>query len=253
VIYSALLKKELAENRWKYIIMTIYLTLIGSTFYLQFQWLGGLLPDLFGTDSELARKLLGNILEDFQLFAWANWYGKNFYQGLVVFAIILGMSKIAGEMSRGTAGFLFTRPLSRRTIYLTKYLAGTIVLAAIIVVTTLITMLAAQAFGEPLPGRFLVGTLPVFAGSLVIYSITLLCSAIFEDQVKAAAGAAVVAMVISIPSWFSSIRFLSIYFHMQGGAIFMGTNQWQAPLVVMMFVSGVICWSGLKLVEKKDI
>jgi ABC-type transport system involved in multi-copper enzyme maturation permease subunit len=248
-----LLKKELAENRWKYIIITIYLAITGSSFYLLFQWLGGLLPELFGADSDLARKFIGNMLEDFQLFAWANWYGKNFYQAMVVFAIILGMSKIAGEISRGTAGFLFTRPLSRRSIYLTKYFAGVSGLAVIIVATTLITMLSAQVFSEPLPPKFLVGILPVLAGSMVIYSITLVSSIIFEDQVKAAAGAAVVAALISIPSWFSSIRYLSIYYHMQGWPIFLGKNDWQLPMLLMLAISGIICWLGFRLIEKKDL
>lgn len=256
MIYRGLLRKELVENRWKYLVMLVYLTLFGASLYLLFQWIGSMIMETLYNlgiiELEFIRKLIGQQLEDFSFFAWANWYGKNFYQSLVVFAIILGMSNIAGETGRGTASFLFTKPLSRKTIFLTKYVAGATGIAIVIIIPTVVAVLVSQIYGEPLSARFLLGIPLAYAGTMVIYSITVLFSSIFDDQIKAAAGAILVALVISIPSWISSIRFLSIYALMQGWPVYFGEGGWLLPVIAMLLSSGIICWFSLQQLEKKD-
>ncbi|WP_031517873.1 ABC transporter permease [Desulfofalx alkaliphila] len=253
MIYKALIKKELMENRWKYAVILIWLLAFGSTLFLSFKWLGDLLQSLTGLEAELTNKLMGAMMEDFALYAWANWYGKTFYQSLVLFAIILGMSNIAGEVGRGTASFVFTKPLSRREIFFTKYATGGLGLALVITVSTFAAWLASQFYGEALSLSFLTGIPMAFAGSLVIYSIAVYWSVVFDDQIKAGVAAALTAFVISIPGWFGSTAFLSVFVHMRGWPIYLGQDEWLMPLLAMLLISGAIYYLGLRALEKKEL
>lgn len=252
MIYSGLAKKEIMENKWKYIVMMIWLVAFGSTLYLGYQWFGNLVKNAVGLDAEIITRYMGDMIDDFGFYAWANWYGKTFYQSLTVFAILLGISNIANEVNKGTAGFLFTRPMSRNGIYFTKYITGTIGLALLIIASTLITIIISQFYGEPLTLKFLAGIPMVFAGSLVVYSIAVFFSAIYDDQIKAAVAASLVAIVISIPGWFKSISYLSIYVHMRGWAVYFGEGGWIFPLAAMLLVSAAIFSLGQRVVNKKD-
>ncbi|MDW7673297.1 MAG: ABC transporter permease subunit [Bacillota bacterium] len=252
MIHNGLIIKELRENKWKYGIILIYLCLFGTSLYLAYEFLDSFLYQVTGIDKELLSRLMGNMLEDFYLFAWANWYGKNLYQAISVFAIVLGMGKIAGEAGRGTISFLFTKPLSRKTIFFSKYFSGAFGLALVIIAPTLIAYLASQIYGEALPLNFLTGIPLAYTGGLIIYSFTVLYSAIFDDQVKAAVAAIITAMVLSIPSWFADLRFLSLYAKMQGWPVYFQQSGWQISLVIMLIISGIICFMGLRIVENKD-
>ncbi len=252
MVYPQLIRKELMENRWKFFISFGVLAAFGSTLYVTYEWLGDIFLSIAGLEGEAIRQLLGEMMGDYWLFAWANWYGKTFYQLLTLFAIIMGMSLIAGEVGGKTISFLLALPISRQKIYWSKYAAGLLIISTTIIGTTIITYLASQIYGQALPLKFLAGIPMVLAGSMVVYSIAVLCSVLFDDQVKAGVAAGLLAFLISLPGWVKSLQFLSIYVHMRGWAIFAGQGSWVLPFAIMLLASGAIAWGGARAFQNKD-
>jgi len=214
VISLGLVWKEVRETRWKHVVGFLVLAALGVLLAGMYRYLRDLVGDLPLT-GELARMLEAQLANYF-LYLWANWYGKNLYQLTSILAIVVGMGLVAAEAGNGTLGFLLTRPVSRAAVFTTKYLTGAAGLALTVAGASVVTWLASGAFGHPIPaGRFLVGIIPAIAGTLVIYGVAVLCSTLSGDQVRAGAAAAVLAALLSVPSWFGRTRAFSVYRQMQ--------------------------------------
>jgi ABC-2 type transport system permease protein len=188
------------------------------------------------------------------VYAWSSWYGKNLYQFASLLAIVLGMGLVAAESGNKTLSFLLTRPVSRRRVLAVKMGVGAAALAVIIAVSSLTLVIASVAAGHELPpGLFMLGVPAAWAGTMVIFSLTVLMSVRFSDQVKAAVAAAVLAGIMSLPSWVPRLRWLSIYRHMQGFHVMTrGEPDWTA-LAAMLAAGAVLALLAVHLFERRDV
>lgn len=64
-----------------------------------------------------------------------------------IFAMSMSSNMLAKEEKERTAEFLYTRPIKRRQIYLTKGLAALTLIFAILIIQTLLGVIAVSAFG----------------------------------------------------------------------------------------------------------
>lgn len=146
-------------------------------------------------------KVLAAQMNDYNLYLWANWYGKNLLQFILIFALIFGAPLLAGEAASGSMGFTLTRPLSRRQVLGGKFLAGAVWLSLIAVLSTLALLLVSAWAGRPVSWALMLCGLPgTLAGTLLAYAVAVVFSALVDDIVKAGLYAAGVLALLAWPS-----------------------------------------------------
>jgi len=248
MVNGAVMKKELRETAWKHALALVLLSVLGITLPFVFEWMGKFQVDIGGALGETYRRQMS----DFTLYMWANWYSKNLYQILVIYAVVVGMAQLAGETGRNTAGFLFSKPLGRETIYRSKFIAGAAAMLTVMTVATTLTYLAALTAGKGLPALFMAGLVVNAAGLLLIYSLALMFSVIFDDQLKAGAAACGVALVLSIPGWIPGYGMYSVYRQMHAWPVYTGDGFQLGAIVIMTLVAWIFYRIGLSQLLKKD-
>lgn len=248
MVNSVLLKKEWRESAWKHVVALVLLSVMGVSLPFLFEWMSRIQIDFGGELGEIYRRQMS----DFNLYMWANWYGKNLYQVLVIYAVIVGMAQIAGEVGKNTAGFLFSKPLGREMIFRSKFISGASAIIIVAAAATTLTYLAALLAGKELPALFLAG-LPVNAvGLLVIYSLALMFSVVFDDQLKAGAAAFFAALVIAIPGWIPGYGMYSLYRQMNAWPVYTGDGLQIPAMAVMLLAVWAFYRIGLGQLMKKD-
>lgn len=248
MVNSTLFRKELREGLWKHALALALLAAMGASLPFFHDWMSKMQLDFGGALGEALRQQMN----DFTLYMWANWYGKNLYQVLVIYAVMVGMSQVAGEVDRNTAGFLFSKPLGRETIYRTKFIAGAAAMTAVMTAATIFTYLAALIAGKELTALFLAGLLVNAAGLLVIYSLAMMFSIVFDDQLKAGAAAFGAALVIAVPGWIPGCGMYSLYRQMHAWPLYAGDGFQIAAIIVMVLAAWLFYRTGLNRLLKKD-
>lgn len=249
MVNSTVFKKEWREQAWKHVLAIIILSTLGISLPFIFDWLVKLHLDFGGQLGEIYRRQIS----DFAYFMWANWYGKNLYQFLVVYAVVVGMSQIAGEIGRNTAGFLFTKPLDRELIYRSKFVAGATVMVGVVAVATTLTYLSAIFSGKELTALFLAGLLVSVAGMLVLYSMALMLSVVFNESLVAGVAAIGAALALGIPGWIPGYGMYSLYRQMHAMPVYAGDGFQLPAILVMLLTAWLFYRIGLNRLLKKDL
>jgi len=248
MLSAAVLRKEWRETAWKHILALVLLSATGISLPFMFEWLQKIPIEFGGALGEAYRRQMS----DFGLYMWANWYGKNLYQLLTVYAVFVGMAQVAGEVGRNTAGFLFSKPLSRETIYRSKFAAGAAAMITVAMAATVLAYLACLLAGKALPPSFLAGMAVNAAGLLLMYSLALMFSTVFDDQLKAAGAACAALLVIALPGWIPGWGMYSLFRQMQAWPVYAGDGFQLTAIAVMLVGAWVFYRIGVGLLLKKD-
>ncbi len=249
-----LLTKELREARWKWIVGGAVMLATALALSFMFDFLasmteGGIpLPEPWFSQVQQQ-------MQDYEVYVWLNWYGKNFFQIMLVIAVILGAASLTGERSSGTLEFLLSQPLGRWSIFVTKFTAGLLVLWLLGIAGTLVMGPVSWLAGHDLHlGAFMRG-LPVSLGAAALfYSVAFLLSAVLRSEpLKVALISAValagVLMLGSIPALgdFSLVRHLTAARTMAGGPI-----RWDVTLLLLL-VSLASAFAGERVFRNWDL
>ncbi len=191
----ALARKEWRESRWKVVLGTLLCGVTGAILGPTYDWLGGLLgPAGMQTLPGSLGEALQAQLASYSLYIWSNWYGKNLFQYMLVLTIIFGAGLLAGEVSRRTSGFLFSKPVSRLHIMLVKYVVVLAVLWAGAAAGTAAALAGTFAAGHEVPvGWFLAGLPATLAGTAFLLALTTFASVQASEPLRAGGFMAVVA------------------------------------------------------------
>ena len=252
----ALWRKELREGRWKFAVAAVVLVAVGVSVPLVYNLLGDVLGELLEDTSvpDILKQLLPPDLLQMDVYLWSNWHGKNLYQILVIVAIIFGSGAVAGEFGRGTAPYLFSRPIRRRSVVLVKL--GTDLLwmfAAALLGTVALDVTSRVAHGYAVSWTFYAGLVPVMAGAAFVYSLALYASTRMDDPVKAGVVAAVAAAVCSIPTFVPAWRDYSVYVQMTGRTLVLeGAFPW-LPFLVILALAAEFAAGAVRRLERRDI
>ncbi|MFS8523564.1 MAG: hypothetical protein FWJ83_01770 [Limnochordales bacterium] len=252
----ALLFKELREGRWKYLIAAVVLVALGVSIPVTHQFIAGMLEQFMDDPAvpQALRDLLPPDLLEMSTYLWTNWHAKNLYQTVAVIALVFGSGAVAGEFSRGTAPYLFSRAVVRRSVLAVKTavdLAG--MALAMLLGTAALDVTARIAHGYAVSGAFYAGLVPALAGSVFVYGLALLISTRIDDPVKAGVAAAVAAALFSIPTFVPAWRQWSVYVQMTGRSLFeTGTFPWLPVLVIAALAAALLAAAAYSL-ERRDI
>ncbi|RQD76486.1 MAG: hypothetical protein D5R97_04360 [Candidatus Syntrophonatronum acetioxidans] len=246
----SLFQKELRESRWKIIVGLIIFIITAASIPITFKYvkeLFALVPEIPGLDN------LEMFLENYNLYVWSQWQGKNLYQIGTILAVVMGMNLIAGEKVANTLEFLLAKPLSRGALYFTKFAAGSFSLALIVLGSTAVLYLASLVMGyELMWGQFLVATLITLLGLIFVFLLTLLISTVLDEPVKAGLLSALILLLLALPGWFQQTYRLSVFYHMAGGEYILEGVFPFIPLFVIILISTGVFFAGLKLFERKE-
>jgi ABC-type transport system involved in multi-copper enzyme maturation permease subunit len=250
-----LLGKELREGRWKAVTAIGLLVLFGGMLGPLYDWIAGLMPQL--RLDQLPEWIRGSVdaqLGNYFIYLWGNWYGKNLLQMLLLFGVVFGAALIAGETSRGSAGFLFSKPVRRAAILRSKYVVSLAIIWAAAVLGTLATVIGSWVAGRPEGwGPFSVGLPAGLAGAAVALSVGLVWSVVARDTVKAIVASAITIGAYSMLAVFERLRPYSYIHRMAGGATAMtGRVEWGA-VAVMMAVAVALVAVAEAILGRMDI
>lgn len=222
-----IVKKELREHRWVLLVGTVVLAAMGiftAWSHEMLQSYEGMLREFFSPNM---MDQFEPMLSNYSYYLWSQWHPKNLLQVGTILALVLAAPAIAGEVNRGSIKYLTSLPLSRRTILLSKVLAGIISLTVIIWTGTLILLLAGSVFGPSLEwGKILAATFLTNFGLIAVYAVGLSFSAWGSDAVKTGAIAAAALFVWSATGLHSVTSILSPFWHMKGIPWFLGLENY---------------------------
>ncbi len=205
--------KELREARWKWIIAGGSLLLTAVALPVLFPYMETLLRGVSLPQS--LSSLIEPQVENYALYIWMNWYGKNLFQIALVLAAVLGASPITSEKARGSWEFLLSQPLSKKSVFFSKYFAGlSILILTTVIMTCSIVPLSRLADQSINLGWFIRGLPVSIAAAAMIYSISWLAGILLDDTLQAAvAGLACLAGMIA-SGWIPQLEPISLTRHL---------------------------------------
>ncbi|MDW7651855.1 MAG: ABC transporter permease subunit [Bacillota bacterium] len=252
---TALIKKELREALWKLVLGLALMIVTAASIPLMYEMIADLLSQLKLEEMGFFSNFMSpGILSDYSAYLWSQWNGKNLLNIGTVLAVILGMGTIAGEVSNQTISFLLTRPISRRTVFISKVFSGAFILAVIVAVSTVVMLvLAAVSSPEFLDvGRLLVATCITFLGLLLIYIMTVFFSTILSDPVKVAGVTILAIIVMYTLGWFAVTRKFALFVQMAAGGYFLGGVFPTGAVIVMLLTVVLLSAVGITVFERRE-
>ncbi len=246
----SLFMKELRESRWKIVTGLIIFIITAASIPITFMYvkeLVELFPQIPGLEG------FNRFLENYSIYSWSQWNGKNLYQIGTILAIIMGMNLIAGEKVSKTLEFLLAKPISRASLYFTKFAAGVINLGIIVLVSTTLLYIVSLIMGyQILLGTLFVSTIITLMGLIFIFTLTLLISTILDEPVKVGLLSAFILFLLAIPGWFQKTYFLSVFHHMKAGEYMLeGNFPFTALIIILLLILGMY-YIGFKTFEKNE-
>ena len=250
----ALIRKEFRENRWKLILGLIVLTVMGISLPLMYEVILDFFSDIRVDLGWVDRLIPAHLMGSFSAFLWSQWHAKNLYQIGTLFAVLLGMNTVAGEVGSQTMGFLLTRPISRRAVFLAKVTAGTLILIIVVAFSTAAMIVSAVLTGQEAieVGRLVFTTMITGLGLVTIYMLTACVSTVMNDPVKVGGVALLFLFFMSVLGWFNATHSFSIYSHIAGGEYFLSGIFPVGPVVAMLVAIGIFLWAGITVLERKE-
>lgn len=122
---------------------------------------------------------------------------------LLLMLPLLTMRLFAEEKKNGTEELLFTSPVSVNQIILGKYLASLVVLAAMLLLTGILSLFA-FAYGNPEMAPVLVGYLGLFLMGAAFIAVGIFFSSLTENQIVSAILTFGVLLLFWVLSWAAS-------------------------------------------------
>jgi len=252
-MFRTLLAKEFLEQRRtsKLLIFLAVFFIVGCISPL----LAKYTPDLLRSIPEIPPEFAALIPEP-SLKDSIDQYAKNTGQFGVLLVIVLTMNGIAQERERGTAAMLFSKPVKRSAVVLSKWLAGMMTVTVSVILSSLAcAVYTAILFGGLPIGEYLIFNLLLLLFLAVYLSLALLASALARNQGMAAAMAfgclAVMLVLSSLPriSNYSPAGLLN-----WGSEILYGNNTtyWPALVISLAIVAGCLLTACLYL-DRQEI
>lgn len=265
-IYRAIIIKELSQRR----IATITFCLIG----LGFLWLyTAMYPSLAKSSADIAavyKTIPKSIMQAFNIeqldFSFNGFLAsKHFDLAWPLMAILLSLSlagnTIAGEIEQGTMNFLLAQPVSRRDLYIAKYLAGTIMMTIFVVCSILAIIPLTMVYNISSSASTIwlsAGVSWLFA--MAIFSLGFFASSLFRERSRVyfLAGGLIFLMYIArvfsaIFDQLSWLKHLSFFYFYNANSLFGSGTLNQVSTVVFGLTIVLGFGFGLYIFQKRDI
>lgn len=200
-----LIKKELKEVKLVILVSLAFLILTAFLIHFTYPLMKELtkqpIPESPFLPEDLSQQL--SMLANYRVYIWSQWFPKNLLQVLMIVALILGASALAGEKSRKTWEFLLTKPFSRREIFWYKVKTRLAVIFSLSFLSSAFYFLILGVFKSSvfsLWRGFFLASLAVFGLVALVFSLAVLFSAFSSRPLYAGGFAFFVVLLFSILS-----------------------------------------------------
>ena len=183
--YRLLFKKEWESNRWKVLIISIFLLVTATIMVLQYHMVQRTLE--LGVLDELPDWMTGGMERqlNFHYYLADGWFDGNLAQFGTLLAVLLGMGVIGSEFQDGTLPFLLARPINRADLFKNKLGFQIFIMALFTVILTGYLGLFASFQGREIYLiRFFLSLIPLGLKFLVAYLLAVNLSLLLKDQIK---------------------------------------------------------------------
>lgn len=252
----AIIKKELRENIWIFLIIlaiAVASAYINSAFYEVLNKM--MATQKMPTNIPSFAKGYADIFKDFNYYTWSGWFDKTYLQMMTVCAVLLGMGTIAKEVSNDTIGFLLSKPFGRLQIFASKFTAGAIILLALGTISTILNHIFAAIFNKNYSislAKTILGVLNSMPGLLMIFSVAVIFSVLFNDRIKAGLISAAVALGLTVPGFFPDYADYHIYKYFVGFEIFKGEGFPWTSFLLLILAFVVLFTFGYQLFKRRQ-
>ncbi|HEY3315067.1 MAG TPA: ABC transporter permease subunit [Bacillota bacterium] len=246
--------KELRENRWKAVAFAAVLVASAAANVFAYNYLQSMFQSAGQTVPDFFKNQINAMMGSYSTYVWSSWFGKSLYQMSTLFLILLGMSTMASEVSRGTASYLLTKPVSRGTVLFSKWLAQAAIFVTMIIAGTALLYPMSLAIGQTYDFGLHLASLPLALSSgLVVLTLAVVASVGFDDPVKAGGASAIFLIALSVLGFFKTTQRWSLFYYFSAApvAVSGGDPQW-LHVLVMLAITAAVYLVGARLLERKD-
>lgn len=183
------------------------------------------------------------------------------YFEAIFFAIGLGVNAIAGEVDEGTIEILFAQPLSRLRIYVSKLLAGVVLILAFTISSVLSVVPIAEIMnvGYEIKSHLTIAVLGAMFG-FAIYGVSLLLSAVSSSKGKTTsllAGGLITMYALNILSALKEnvdfLKYLSFFHYFDFNAALFDRTISLESVTVFLGIGIAALLLGAAMLEKRDV
>jgi ABC-2 type transport system permease protein len=205
-------------------------------------------------------------LEDYSFARLENFLSGELYSItwpllLIILAVSTAGAAIANEIEKGTIEIILAQPITRTKFYLSRYIAGVVVILVFVIITIYPTIPMAKIFDISItPNNYSTLAFSAFLFGIAVFSVGYALSAIFSDRGKVyflTAGLMVLMYVFNIVALlkesFSDLKYLS-FFHYFNPVDNLVRNKIDATGVIVFITTIIVAFAvGLIVYNKRDI
>jgi len=179
----------------------------------------------------------------------------------IMFTLSRAGNTIAGEIERGTIGTVLAQPISRSSIFRSKYTSGLIGLLAFVVASILTPIPFAWAYHIQVhPKNFLLTSLLCLIFGLAIYGVSMLASALFNDRGKVygIVGGTLFAMYVinvisGIKPSLEKLQYTSVFHYFNATDVMAHAQLSLSSMLLFGGIAVIGLFGGLYIFNKRDI
>lgn len=190
-----------------------------------------------------------------------------FFGSTMAFAMIFLIrhyaASFAREIEKKTIDLLMSTPLSRRNLFMSRYLAWAAVSVTLVIIFALVIIAGVSAIGETdqlSSDRSLLACLLLLPFLLVVQGLGMLGSVLFNETRKATGfamgvffGMFLVQILARLSEGLEPLRFLSIFHYWGTAAVLHGEAFPWSGTIVLITLAVALFAAGLSVFEKKDL
>jgi ABC-2 type transport system permease protein len=179
----------------------------------------------------------------------------------IIIAVSLAGSSLAGEIEKGTMELLLSQPISRIKIFLSKYLAGILIMLIFVIVSiyAVAPIAAVHKIDYPIE-NFAKFSIIAFMFLLAINGISMFFASLFSQKGKVyfiSAGIVVTMyvanIVANIKESLNDLKFLSFFYYYDSAKILIGGNIDNWSYLVFLGIAVIFTVLGAIIFIKRDV
>ena len=181
---------------------------------------------------------------------------------LIIFMLVaMAAVGLAGEVERGTAEILLSRPVSRLKIFFARYLVGIFALIVFIVASTIMIIPLGELHNvDYILENFISISILCFVFGWAVFSIAIMLSAIFSERSRVymimgglMVGMYVLQIIASISEKWENLQYVSFFYYYDYEKALLD-NSLDALNIILFIGVAIICTVvGAYLFNKRDV
>lgn len=175
--------------------------------------------------------------------------------------VSMGGIMLAGEIEKGTAEILLSRPISRQQLYWSRYFVGVVVLAIFVLCSTMLTIPMAKIYDiNYILHNYWTLSVACFLFGWAIFSIAFMLSAVFSERSRVymlcgglLVGMYVIKIISALKESLENLKYFSFFYYYDANRALVENIVNGKSFVVFVSVAVVCTVIGMLVFRKRDV